>query len=129
MRKAWRCCLIGLLLTAVPGCGDSPQILVHDMLVFWNEVCDNILRANDNATAKELVDVQFKILEKKHEKIKDRFEKRFRDLDKATAKELDNALLDYYYEIRDTNARVTNTLKRLDAVIQANRDKDTTSLA
>ena len=50
----------------------NSQLAHSRLFVFWNEVCDNMLRATDEETAKGLLKVQFKILEKKQEKLFDR---------------------------------------------------------
>jgi len=122
MKKA-RCFLpILLVLVGVSGCGDAPNVLVHDLLVFWNEVCDNMLRATNEETAKELLKVQFKLLDKKYEVLKDRVTKRLKDLTKDEAKELENALLDYYYEIKATEERLENRQKGLQALISGTTD-------
>jgi hypothetical protein len=78
-----------------------------------------MIRATDEETAKDLVKVQFKLLSKKYDKLHDRIEKAAREIDKANARELENALLDYYYEIDATNKRLENCVKRLDNLIQA----------
>jgi len=91
---------------------------VHDLLVFWNEVCDNMLRATDDDTAKELLKVQFKLLEKKHEQYCERIQKRLQLVDSKEAKGIDEALVDYYFEILATEKRLANCQDRLDTMIK-----------
>ena len=122
MKLTCRCLALFVLLTAIPGCGDSPDTIVHDILVFWNEVCDNMLRATDEPTAKDLLAVQFKQLEEKHKSFEPRI-KKITDNMKTflEAKELDNALVDHYYEMKATDQRIRNTQKLLDKLIADTR--------
>jgi hypothetical protein len=83
-----------------------------------------MIRATDEETAKGLVKVQFKLLGKKYEKLHDRIEKAAREIDKANARQLEDALLDYYYEIEATSKRLENCVKRLDDIIKANPSHD-----
>ena len=50
---------VGLVLLCLTGCGDSAGTIIHDCLVFWNEVCDYMLLANSNERAKELLETEF----------------------------------------------------------------------
>jgi hypothetical protein len=119
MKKAGRLAALFLVLSGVAGCGESPQVLTHDLVVFWNEVCDNMVRATSEEKAGELLKVQFKLLGKKQETLKERFEKRLKDLKKDDAKELDEALLDYYDEIVATEKRLKNCQSYLQKIIDA----------
>jgi hypothetical protein len=127
MKFACRCLVVFGILTNIPGCSDNAGVITHDMLVFWNEVCDNMLRATDEDSAKEVLDVHFKILEEKHKKFDDRIKKLTDNMDKLDAKDLDNALIDYYYEMKATSQRITNTQKILDGIMR-NTKGPTTNL-
>ena len=124
MKKAGRLVALFLALTGVAGCGESPQLLTHDLLVFWNEVCDNMVRATNEEKAADLLKVQFKILSKKHENLKERFDKRLKDLRKPDAAELEDALIDYYDEIMATETRLKNCQLRLQKIIDATPNHD-----
>jgi len=117
MKKAWRFLGILLVVVFVPGCADNPQTITHDMIVFWNEVCDNMLKATDEETAKKLLEVQFKVLEKKHETIRLRAEKKFTNFDKDDAMDVENALMDFKVEIEAVEQRLKNTKERVLAII------------
>jgi hypothetical protein len=121
MRKALTSVAAFVLLTNVAGCGDTPEVLVHDLLVFWNEIADNQLRATDNDTAKQLMETNFKALKARHSSIKERMEKRFLTLekDKELKKDLQFALCDYYEEARATAQRLHSVRKRMDVIIAA----------
>jgi hypothetical protein len=121
MRKALTSVAAFVLLTSVAGCGDTPEVLVHDLLVFWNEVADNQLRATNNDTAKELLETNFKALKARHGSIKERMEKKFNTLkkDKDMQKDLKYALLDYYDECVGTAKRLHSIRKRMDVMIAA----------
>jgi uncharacterized protein YabN with tetrapyrrole methylase and pyrophosphatase domain len=117
MKKAGRLAALFLLLTGVSGCGESTHLLMHDLLVFWNEVCDNMVRATNEETAADLLKVQFKLLGKKQENLQERVTKRFMDFKKAEAIELEEALLDYCDEIKATEKRLESCQKRLQNII------------
>jgi hypothetical protein len=122
-----RTVVVLFLLAAVAGCGDSPQVMVHDVLVFWNETCDNMLKATDEERAKELLKVQFKMLDKRYFKIKERMDKFGQAMKKEDAKELESVLLDYYHETVATNERLMNCQKRLEQVIANSPEHDALS--
>jgi hypothetical protein len=124
MKKARGFLAALLVLVGVSGCGENSHLLVHDLLVFWNEVCDNMLRATDEETAKGLLKVQFKILKKKQEKLYDRATNCLRDVGKEEAKDLETGLLDYYDEIVATEERLKNCVKNLNKIIESSSEHD-----
>jgi hypothetical protein len=116
-KKAGRLAAFFLLLTGVSGCGESQHLLMHDLLVFWNEVCDNMVRATNEETAADLLKVQFNLLGKKHENLQTRLTNYFKDFKKPEAIELENALLDYCDEIKATEKRLENCQMHLQKII------------
>ncbi len=124
MSRRFRFAAAALLLLTASGCGDNAAVLIHDCLVFWNEVCDYMLLANDDESAKRLLDAEFKCLKLKHENIKDRLEKRLKNPDQEVKDEYNGAWLDYYDEKVATGKRLYNSLERLDSVMQELRKKD-----
>jgi hypothetical protein len=124
MKKTGRLVMFFLVITGVAGCGESPSLLIHDLLVFWNEVCDNMVRATNEETAAELLKVQFKLLSKKQERLKERLDNRFRDVKKPDATELEEGLLDYYDEIVATETRLKNCQMRLQKIIDVTPNHD-----
>jgi hypothetical protein len=103
MMKAGRLVALFLALTGVTGCGESPHLLTHDLLVFWNE---------------------FKLLGKKHENLKERFDKSLKDMKRPEAIELEDALIDYYDEIVATETRLKNCQLRLQKIIDVTPNHD-----
>ena len=98
------------------------------MLVFWNEVCDNMLRVKDEKTATALYTVQFKVLGKKQEDIKKRAEEKLKEMKTSVeAKELDAALIDSYDEILAIQKRLKECTERLEQV-KKNAEGDTTHI-
>ena len=114
MFRALRVLLAGIALGGLSGCGDNPAGLLHEMLVFWNEVCDNTLRVTDDKSAQDLMLNQLKILDKQHVDIKERANKALGTYkENAQFESLNNALLDSYYEIEATLKRVKKCRERL----------------
>jgi hypothetical protein len=124
MKKAWRYLAVFSILAGLSGCADGPHLVVHDLVVFWNEVCDNMLKATNEDIAKDLVKVEFMLLDKKFEKIKERVERISREFGKAEANDLEDAFLDYCDEIEATEKRLTNCQARLKAIIDASSSHD-----
>jgi hypothetical protein len=120
------------LLTAVAGCSDSPDMIYHDMVAFYNEILDTMLRTNDEETAKDVMAIQAKLYKSKFERLKDRREKRSSDLNQLEYLEWEEAYLDYYDEITATMERSKHAAERLQALIRGIKEKDsgatTTSL-
>jgi hypothetical protein len=118
-----------VLVSGGAGCGDTPEVLCHDLLTLYNEVADTQLKAVDEQTATELVDSPtYKMLKARKENIKTRMDKKFNTLakDKEMQLELKNARLDYYDECVATHKRLDHIYKRLDAMcasIPSNNDK------
>jgi len=110
--------IAGLCLVCATGCGDTPEVLIHDCLVFFNEVCDYQLRAVDEESAKRLNEVEFKVLKVKNEALKERIKMRFANIDKEQKKDYNDAWLDYYDEKVATGYRVNRSVNRLDAIIR-----------
>src|SRR5213595_1566885 len=119
MIRTWKMTAVGLMLLSLTGCGDSAATIIHDCLVFWNEVCDYMLLVNTNERAKEMYDLEFsKLLKAKHENIKDRIKTRFEIMDKDAKMDYNWAWLDYHEEKVATGKRLFNARKRLDAIIK-----------
>jgi hypothetical protein len=124
MKKARGFLATLLVLVGVSGCGENSHVLVHDLLVFWNEVCDNLLRATDDEKAKDMLAVQFKVLKKKHEKLYERTTNCFKDVGREEAKDLEATLLDYHEEIVATDERLKNCVARLKKTIDSTSEND-----
>jgi hypothetical protein len=119
MKRALRFLAVFLVLVGAAGCGENHHLLTHDLVVFWNEVCDNMLRATDDESAKDLLKVQFKLLEKRQDTLRKRAENRAKEIDKADATDLEDALVDYYYEILATEKRLAKCQDILNGIIAA----------
>ncbi len=115
-----------LLMTAIAGCADGPQPIVHDLVVFWNEVCDNTLKATDEETAKKLLEVEFKLLDAKCDALKARCQKVITNYDKDDAIGLENALMDYKIEIEAVEKRLLNARERIEKIRAAAPSPDDT---
>jgi hypothetical protein len=125
MRKVSTSFAVFVLLTQVVGCADTPEVLVHDWLVFWNEVGDYQLQAINEATAGELLEKdtgKYKMLKARFDAIKERQDKKvLRDMDKDKEMQLNlrNAELDYYEETVATAKRLHSVHKRMNDIILA----------
>ena len=126
MNTLGRFLAVGFLLAAISGCADTSQLLVHDLVVLWNEVCDNMLKATDEETAKKLLEVQFKVLEKKYDSVKARCEKKFMNFEKDDAIDLEDTLMDFRIEIEAVEKRLQNAKERVEKIIAAAPDPDKT---
>src|SRR5437773_12237059 len=114
MTRALKLSAVGVMVLCLTGCGDSAATIIHDCLVFWNEVCDYMLLANTNERAKELLDLEFnKLLKVKHESIKDRIKTRFDNIQSDGKMEYNWAWLDYHDEKVATGKRLFFARKRL----------------
>jgi hypothetical protein len=117
MRRTGKILTFALVAIAAAGCSDGPLPITHDSLAFWNEVCDNMALVTDEDSAKRIKELQFdKLLEEKSKALAARYDKRMRELDRIEKAELDDILLDYYYEIVATKKRIENSKKRLAAM-------------
>jgi hypothetical protein len=116
MRKALTVAASFVLVTNVVGCGDTPAVLVHDLLVFWNELADRQIRVIDEPSAKEADAIHGKAIKLRNEALKDRMAKKFNTLakDKDMQKELREAWADYWDEAAATAKRLHKQYKRLD---------------
>jgi hypothetical protein len=118
---------LALVLTSVAGCSDSFDQIFHDILAFYNEVADVMLRTDDEETAKEVMAIQNKLYKAKWDRIKDRLAKRVDQMDKEQREDMANAFLDYYDEMKATADRLTHATARLKAVIAAINEKDSSA--
>src|SRR2546429_1219593 len=99
MTRTLKLSAVGVMVLCLTGCGDSAATIIHDCLVFWNEVCDYMLLANSNERAKELLETEFnKVLKAKHESIKERIKTRYTVVDGDAKLEYNWAWLDYHDE-------------------------------
>lgn len=113
-----------LLLLGAAGCGDTPDVLCHDLLVFYNEVCDNQVLIYDEQSATEfMTGGKYKVLKDRWEAIKNRVKDRLPANDLQKDKELrDNLIdaeLDYYDEAVATHKRMHSCYKRLDGICES----------
>jgi len=119
MSRTCKLTAVGLMLVSLSGCGDSSANIIHDCLVFWNDVCDYMILANSNERAIELLETEFnKVLKAKHESIKERIKKRYDAVDADTKLEYNWAWLDYHDEKVATGKRMWHARQRLDAIIR-----------
>jgi hypothetical protein len=125
MPRRLRLAAVLVLLLGASGCGDNPSVIIHDCLVFWNEVCDYMLLANDDETAKTMLEVEFKCLKLKHDNLKERIDKRLKNnVDDDQKREYNGAFLDYYDEKVATGQRLYHARQRIDGVIAGIKEKD-----
>jgi hypothetical protein len=127
MRQPLTLAAVFLLLGSLTGCGDTPEVLIHDLLVFYNEVCDNQLRCTDEESAKEFIEGgRHKMLKERFDSIKERIKNRTQGIEKDKEMQLDlkNALLDYYDETVATHKRMQNAWKRLNVVCDGISNED-----
>src|SRR3954470_970804 len=118
MRQRWRLAAVLQITAAIAGCADGPPALVHDLVVFWNEVCDNMLKATDEESAKKLLEVQFKLLDAKFESLKARTEKLFiNGYDKQEALALEDSLMDYRRECEAVAIRLDKSKERVEKIM------------
>jgi hypothetical protein len=64
-----------ILALGVAGCGDSPHLMVRDLISFRNELADEALRVTDDTSAKWTREGRFKKMKDRLEYIKARIEK------------------------------------------------------
>ena len=137
MKYAVRMLVVGLVLGSLSGCSDSPEMLFHDLVVFWNEIADTMLSVNDEETAKHVMATrgkQFKIKEKVfQDRIKNITNPPNGALNRTEKEDYNNGTLDYIDEIMATNKRLTHGMQRLNSLIAgikaSNPSADTTNLA
>jgi hypothetical protein len=123
MSKLGKTVALLLILSGLSGCGESSHAILHDLLVFWNEVCDNMVRATDEAAAKQIFDTQFKVLSRRYEKeMKPRCEQWYKDINKEKAQDIENAMLDYWDELFATFKRMNACEERLKEIIAKTDD-------
>jgi hypothetical protein len=130
MKKISTLFAVFVLLTQVVGCADTPEVLVHDLLVFWNELGDYQLLAYNEAAAKEMFDKdndKAKMFKERYDTIKERMDKKVLvqlEKDKDVQLNLKNAVLDYYDEAAGTAKRLHGIHKRMNAIIWAILNED-----
>jgi len=126
MRKALTVAASFVLMTNVVGCGDTPMVLVHDWLVFWNELGDYQVRVTDEKSAKEIDTIYGKALKQRREVIMNRQNKKFNTLakDKDMQKELREAWADYWDEAAATAKRLHHLYKRLSNICDTIPNED-----
>jgi hypothetical protein len=121
MKYTVRVLAVGLLLGSLAGCSDSPEMLFHDLVVFWNEMADTMLTVNDEETAKQVMATRAKQFKARADVLKNRIKNNTNPpngaLNKTEKQDYNDATLDYIEDLMATNKRLTLALKRLDAVI------------
>jgi hypothetical protein len=123
MKYTVRVLAVGLMLGSLAGCSDSPEMLFHDLVVFWNEMADTMLTVNDEETAKQVMATRAKQFKARAEMMRKRITNVTNPpngkLDKTEKEDYNAATLDYIDDLMATNKRLGLALKRLDAVIAA----------
>jgi hypothetical protein len=131
MKNIWRFFVVGLLLVPATGCSDSPEMLYHDLVIFWNEIADTMLTVNDEATAKEVMKTRGKQYKARADVLKDRIMKVTDPpngkLNKTEKEDYNAATLDYIEELIATSKRLSHALQRLDSIISAIKAKDSSA--
>jgi hypothetical protein len=109
-----RLVLLSALALGVTGCGDSPQVVLRDMMTFRTELADQALRVTDDASAKELREHRLKTMKERQEWIKGRLDK-LKD-DKKKLKEFFDVLPDSTPEMDASGAYVERAVSWLQTV-------------
>jgi hypothetical protein len=123
MKYTVRVLAVGVILGSLAGCSDSPEMLFHDLVVFWNEMADTMLTVNDEETAKQVMATRAKQYKARADVLKKRITNVTNPpngkLDKTEKEDYNASTLDYIDDLMATNKRLSLALKRLDAVIAA----------
>jgi hypothetical protein len=128
MKYAVRIVVVALALGSLSGCSDSPEMLFHDLVVFWNEMADTMLSVNDEDTAKQVVATRGKQFKNKAKVLQDRIKNIINPpngaLNRTEKEDYNNGTLDYIDELMATNKRLSRGRERLDALIAGIKAKD-----
>jgi hypothetical protein len=123
MKLTLRFLAVGLLLGPLAGCSDSPDMLFHDLAVFWNEIADVMLSVNDEESAKRALAANLKRYKARTDELKVRIVNNTDPpngkLNKTEKEDYNGAFVDYYDEIYATSQRLLHAMQRLDALISS----------
>ena len=123
MKYTVRVLAVGVILCSLTGCSDSPEMLFHDLVVFWNEMADTMLSVNDEDTAKQVMATRGKQFKNRADVLKQRITNNTNPpngaLNKTEREDYNAASLDYIDDLMATNKRLSQAMKRLQAIINA----------
>ena len=128
MKYAVRIVVVGLALGTLSGCSDSPEMLFHDLVAFWNEVADTMLNVNDEETAKQIMATRAKQFKTKEKSLQDRIKNIISPangaLNRTEKEDYNNGTLDYIDELMASNKRLAHGMQRLNSLIAGIKARD-----